>query len=293
MVERLRGSFTALATPFDGEAIDEAAYRRLIDWQIANGTDGLVPCGTTGESPTLSHAEHNRLVALCVEQAAGRVPVVAGAGSNNTAEAVDLMGHAKRAGANAALVVTPYYNKPSQEGLYRHFMRLAEIGLPILIYNIPGRCVIDMGVETFARLARHEMIVGVKDATADLARPSLLRAAVGPDFVQFSGEDATAPAFLAQGGHGCISVTANIAPRACADMQRAWRERRIDDMLALNDHLTPLHAAMFCESNPGPVKYALSRLGFGAADVRPPLAPLSDASKARVDAALAAAGLVG
>lgn len=286
------GSIVALATPFAGAAVDEPALRRLVDHQIACGTDGLVPCGTTGESPTLSHAEHKRVVELCIEQAAGRVPVIAGAGSNNTAEALDFMRHAEDAGADAALVVTPYYNKPTQDGLYAHYMTLAEVGLPIVIYNIPGRSVIDMSVETMGRLSAHPMIVGVKDATADLARPRLQRAACGADFIQLSGEDATAVAFLAQGGHGCISVTANVAPKLCADMQRAWRERRIDEMSAIDDTLTALHAAMFCESNPTPVKYALSKIGICAPDVRSPLAPLSDASKAQVDAALKAVGLI-
>lgn len=293
MTLRLQGSIPALCTPFDGAAIDEASYRRLIDWQIAEGSDGLVPCGTTGESPTLTHAEHKRLVEICVEQTAGRVPVIAGAGSNNTVEAVDFTRHAQAVGADGALIVTPYYNKPSQEGLYRHYMTLAEIGLPLVIYNIPGRSVIDMGVATMARLAAHPMIVGVKDATADLARPSLIRAAIGSDFAQLTGEDGTAAGFLAQGGVGCISVTANVAPRLCADFQRAWRERRVEDFLALNDKLTPLHAAMFCEGNPGPVKYALARLGFGAEDMRPPLAPISAASRATVDQALSALGLAG
>jgi 4-hydroxy-tetrahydrodipicolinate synthase len=250
----------ALITPMrtDG-SVDEKAFRDLVEWQIAEGTDGLIPCGTTGESPTLSHAEHMRVVELCIEAAKGRVPVIAGTGSNSTQEAIELTRHAKQVGADAALVVTPYYNKPTQEGLYLHFMAIAEaVDLPIVIYNIPPRSVIDMSVETMARLARHRNIVGVKDATANLARPLHTRRACGEDFWQLSGEDHTAVAFLGAGGHGCISVTANVAPRLCAEMHRAWRDGRIGEAIAIQDRLLPLHDALFCETSPGPVKYAAS-----------------------------------
>lgn len=288
-----RGSIVALITPFRDGGLDESAYRALIEWQIAEGTEALVPCGTTGESPTLDHTEHKRIVEVCIEAAAGRVPVIAGTGSNSTAEAVDLTRHAKNAGAAAALVVTPYYNKPTQEGLFRHYQAIVEsVDLPIIIYNIPPRCVIDMSVETMARLAKLPNIIGVKDATADLTRPIRTRLAIGPDFCQLSGEDGTAVPFLAAGGHGCISVTANVAPRICAEMQRAWRAGDLAKTMALQDKLMPLHTALFCESNPGPVKYAASLLGRCAPDTRLPLAPLSDASKESVGRAMTAVGLI-
>ncbi len=288
------GSLVALITPMrpDG-ALDEKAFAAFVSWQIAEGTVGLIPVGTTGESPTLTHAEHKRVVELCVETAAGRVPVIAGAGSNSTAEAIDLSRHAKQAGATAALVVTPYYNKPTQEGLYRHYMAIADAAdLPIVIYNIPPRSVVDMSVETMARLARHPNIVGVKDATANLARPIHTRLACGAGFAQLSGEDHTAVAFLASGGHGCISVTANIAPRLCAEMHRAWAEGRIADAIAIQDRLTPVHDAMFCEANPGPVKVAAALLGLAGETCRLPLAPVDPANKARVKTALQGAGLL-
>ncbi len=288
-----KGSITALITPFRDGALDEAAFRRIVDWQIAEGTNALVPCGTTGESPTLTHDEHKRVIELCIERTAGRVPVIAGTGSNSTAEAIEFTRHAKAAGADGALVVTPYYNKPTQDGLYRHYRAIAESAdIPIIIYNIPGRSVIDMSVETMARLARDcPNIVGVKDATADLARPSRQRLASGPDFVQLSGEDATALGFMAHGGKGCISVTANIAPGLCAAFQSACLAGDFARALEIQDRLMPLHDAMFVESNPGPVKYAASRLGLCSAETRLPLAPLSDAARATVDAALAAAGI--
>ena len=286
-----QGSMTALITPFSNDRVDLDAFAKIVNWQIEQGTHGLVPCGTTGESPTLSHDEHKQVVERCIETAAGRVPVMAGAGSNSTKEALDLVKHAKQAGAQAALVVTPYYNKPTQEGLYRHYMTLAEAGLPIFIYNIPGRSVVDMSVATMASLAKHEMIVGVKDATADLARPSLQRVACGSDFIQLSGEDATALGFNAQGGVGCISVTANIAPKLCSEFQSATLSGDFSRALELQDVLIGVHQAMFLESNPSPVKYAASQLGLCSAAVRQPLAPVSDGTKQAVDAALAAAGI--
>ncbi|HXG77870.1 MAG TPA: 4-hydroxy-tetrahydrodipicolinate synthase [Methyloceanibacter sp.] len=289
----LQGSFTALITPFRDGKIDAAAFTKLVEWQIDQGTHGLVPCGTTGESPTLSHDEHKHVVELCIEAAAGRVPVIAGTGSNSTAEAIELTRHAKIAGADAVLVVTPYYNKPSQEGLYLHYKAIHDsVDIPIIIYNIPGRSVIDMSVDTMARLGQLKNIVGVKDATANLARASQQRAALGKDFIQFSGEDATALGFMAHGGHGCISVTANIAPALCAEFQLACLAGNFRLALQLQDRLMPLHDAMFVESNPGPVKYAASRLGLCSAETRLPLAPLSPSSKKKVDDALSAVGLV-
>jgi len=289
-----QGSFTALITPMaeDG-SIDFAAYARLIDWQIAEGTAGIVPVGTTGESPTLSHDEHKRVVEAAVAAAKGRVPVMAGAGSNSTSEAIGLAQHAQKAGADAVLVVTPYYNKPTQEGLYRHYKAIAEaVSLPIFIYNIPGRSVIDMSVETMARLAKLPNIAGVKDATANLTRPLHTLRACGEEFCQLSGEDHTALSYLAAGGHGCISVTANVAPKLCAEMHAAWARGDVKTAMALQMRLLPLHDAMFCESNPGPVKYAASLLGFGANHVRLPLAPVSDANAAKVKAAMLEVGLL-
>ena len=277
----------------DDGAIDEAAFRTFVEWQIDQGTDGIVPVGTTGESPTLNHEEHKRIVEIAVEVANGRVPVIAGAGSNSTAEAIELAQHAKDAGAAAALIVTPYYNKPTQEGMFLHFTAIADaVDLPIIIYNIPPRSVIDMSVDTMARLARHANIVGVKDATANLARPLHTRAACGPDFCQLSGEDHTAISFLAAGGHGCISVTANVAPRLCADMQRAWQDGEIDRAMAIQDRLVPLHDALFAETSPGPVKYAASLLGHGTAHCRLPLAPPAEATRGRVSDAMRRIGLL-
>ena len=282
-----QGSITALITPFRNGAVDETAFQKFVDWQVKQGTKALVPCGTTGESPTLSHEEHMRVVDLCIEAAGRRVPVIAGTGSNSTAEAIRLTRHAKKAGADAALVVTPYYNKPTQEGLYQHFKAVHDAAdLPIVIYNIPGRCVIDMTVDTMARLAKLPNIVGVKDATADLARPLATRIAIGPKFCQLSGEDATALPFLAQGGHGCISVTSNIAPKLCAEMHEAWARGDLQAAMAINERLMPLHQALFCETSPGPVKYAASLLGFCSAETRLPLAEIAEASKERVKRAL-------
>ncbi|OHC75958.1 MAG: 4-hydroxy-tetrahydrodipicolinate synthase [Rhodospirillales bacterium RIFCSPLOWO2_12_FULL_58_28] len=288
-----KGSIVALITPFKDQHLDEAAFRAFIERQIEQGTDAVVPCGTTGESPTLTHDEHKRVVELCIEVVRGRIPVIAGTGSNSTDEAIDLTLHAKQAGADAALVVTPYYNKPTQEGLYRHYKAIHDaVGLPIIIYNIPGRSIVDMTVETMARLAELPDIIGVKDATSDLNRPILTRLACGSDFCQLSGEDGTAIPFLAAGGHGCISVSANIAPRLCSDMQRAWREGDIGKAMALQDKLSPVHSAMFAETSPGPVKYAASLLGICAADTRLPLCEVSDNTKERVKSALRGAGLL-
>jgi 4-hydroxy-tetrahydrodipicolinate synthase len=290
---RLRGSITALVTPFRDGAVDEEAFRSHIDWQIENGTHGLVPVGTTGESPTLSHREHERVVEVCVEAVKGRVPVIAGAGSNSTAEAVAFSRHAEAVGADAVLIVTPYYNKPTQEGLYQHFKAINDaIGLPILIYNIPGRSVIDMSVDTMARLFELKNIVGVKDATANVARVSLQRQAMGPDFVQLSGEDATALGFMAHGGHGCISVTSNVAPRLCSEMQEACLAGDYGAALRVQDRLMPLHTALFVETNPAPAKFALSALGRMSDEVRLPMVPVSERTRATVRSALVHAGLV-
>ena len=289
-----KGSIVALITPMreDG-TFDEQAYARFIDWQITQGTQGIVPVGTTGESPTLTHVEHMRAVEVAVEAAARRVPVIAGAGSNSTAEAIILARHARKVGADGVMVVTPYYNKPSQEGLFRHYTAVADAAdLPLIIYNIPSRSVVDMSVETMARLAQHRHIVGVKDATANLTRPLHTRRACGAGFVQLSGEDHTVVSFLAAGGDGCISVTANLAPRLCADLHEAWREGRVEDAIALQDQLLPLHDAMFCEPSPGPAKYGASLLGFGTNTTRLPLAPITPAAEARVRGAMAELALI-
>lgn len=290
-----KGSIPALVTPFDDSgAIDEDAFRAHIEWQIEEGSKGLVPVGTTGESPTLSHDEHKRVIELCIEVADGRVPVIAGAGSNSTREAIDFAVHAEQAGADALLVVTPYYNKPGQRGLYDHYAAIAKaVELPIFIYNIPGRSIIDMLPETMARLHRdHSNIVGVKDATAKLERVSEQRAACGSDFIQLSGEDATALAFNAHGGVGCISVTANVAPRLCAEFQAAMLKGDFRQALGLQDRLLPLHKALFIEPNPGGAKYALSRLGRMRNVQRLPLVPVEKATEEKLDAALRHAGLL-
>jgi len=291
---KFRGSMVALITPMRADGtIDEPAMERFVDWQITEGTDGLVPVGTTGESPTLTHAEHRRVVEITVAVARGRVPVLAGAGSNSTAEAISLAHHARAVGADGVLVVTPYYNRPTQEGLFLHFTAVADAtDLPLMIYNIPGRSVVDMSVETMARLSRHPHIFGVKDATANLARPLHTRAACGPDFIQLSGEDHTAIAFRAAGGHGCISVTANAAPRLCAALHDAWSGGRTHEAMAIQDQLLPLHDAIFSESSPGPVKYAISLLGHGGATARLPLAPIAAETQVRVRAALVDVGLL-
>ena len=288
-----RGSITALITPFRNGKLDERAFRSFVEWQIEEGTEGLVPCGTTGESPTLSHAEHKRVTEICLDAADDKVPVIAGTGSNSTAEAIELTEHAKKAGAAAALIVTPYYNKPTQDGLFQHYKAIHDaVELPIIIYNIPGRCVVDMSIDTMARLAELPRIVGVKDATADLARPMATRLAIKKAFCLLSGEDATAVPFLAGGGHGCISVTANVAPRLCATMHKAWRNGDLKTVMDVQDRLMPLHQALFCETSPGPVKYAAGLLGKCTAETRLPLVEIKDASKERVKKAMIDAGLL-
>jgi 4-hydroxy-tetrahydrodipicolinate synthase len=288
-----KGSITALVTPFADGKVDEKALVELVDWQIAEGTHGLVPVGTTGETPTLTHDEHEHVVEVVVAATRGRVPVIAGCGSNNTAEAVRLMRFAKKIGADAALVVTPYYNKPNQRGLIAHYAALHEAAdLPIVIYNIPGRSVIDMTPATMGELAKLSRIVGVKDATGDVTRVSDQRAACGPDFVQLSGEDASALGFNAHGGVGCISVVSNIAPRLCAEFQNATLNGDWTKALALQDRLLPLHRAAFAEPNPGPTKYALSLLGKCREEMRLPLVPIEEPTRERVRAALRHAGLL-
>ncbi|MBT3170165.1 MAG: 4-hydroxy-tetrahydrodipicolinate synthase [Rhodospirillaceae bacterium] len=289
----LEGYFTALITPMRDGVVDEEAFRAFVEWQIAEGVAGLVPCGTTGESPTLSHAEHRRVTEICVQVANGRVPVIAGTGSNSTAEAIELTQHAKSAGADAALLVMPYYNKPTQEGMYQHFKAVQDaVALPQIIYNIPGRSVVNMSVETMARLAKLPNIAGVKDATADLTRPTLTRNAIGAEFTQLSGEDGTAIGFYAQGGHGCISVTSNVAPRACSEFFAAWKAGNSAKALELHAELMPLHDVLFCESSPIPVKYAAYLLGKCGPEMRLPLCAPADASKKRIEAVLAALGML-
>ena len=290
--ERIKGSIPALITPLRNGAVDEPAFRKLVSWQIAEGSHGLVPCGTTGESPTLSHEEHMRVVEVCVEEANGRVPVIAGAGSNATEEAIALTRHAKKVGADAVLSVTGYYNKPSQEGIYRHFAAIAEaVDIPILLYNIPGRAIVDISVETMARLAKVANIIGVKDATANLMRPTRERAACGRNWRLLSGEDGTALGYMAHGGHGCISVTANVAPRLCAEFQIACMKGDFESARALQDRLMPLHDALFVEPSPAPVKYAGSLLGLCTDEVRLPLIPATEKARSVVRAALASAGI--
>ncbi|MTI42372.1 4-hydroxy-tetrahydrodipicolinate synthase [Roseibium hamelinense] len=289
-----KGSIPALVTPFKDGALDEKRFQEFVEWQIAEGSHGLVPVGTTGESPTLTHDEHKRVVELCVEAANGRVPVIAGAGSNNTAEAIDLAQFAEKAGANALLVVTPYYNKPNQAGLKAHYKAVSNaVGLPIIIYNIPGRSVIDMHPETMAELYETcENIIGVKDATANLATTSRQRHLCGPDFVQLSGEDITALAFNAHGGVGCITVTANVAPRLSHEFQEACLAGDFVKALAYQDKLAPLHRALFIEPNPTGVKYALSLLGRMENEVRLPLVPVSGETQIEIQEAMRHAGLI-
>jgi len=287
-----KGSIPALVTPFKNGAVDIDTLKRLVEWHIEQGSHGLVPVGTTGESPTLSHAEHEIVVEEVVKAAAGRIPVIAGAGSNNTTEAIGFMEHARAVGADGALVVTPYYNKPTQRGLIAHYRELAEVGLPIVIYNIPGRSAVDMLPDTMGELAKHPNIVGVKDATGDLARVAKQRLTCGEDFIQISGEDATAVGFNAMGGRGCISVTANVAPKLCAEVQEATLAGDYGKALELSDRLMPLHLAIFMEPGVVGVKYAMSRLGLCEPDVRSPLTEATDATKAVIDAAMRHAGLL-
>ncbi|ATG48673.1 4-hydroxy-tetrahydrodipicolinate synthase [Celeribacter ethanolicus] len=288
-----KGSIPALVTPFKNGELDVDTLKRLVEWHIAEGSSGLVPVGTTGESPTLSHAEHQKVIEIVVDTVAGRIPVIAGAGSNNTAEGLNLIRHAAKVGADAALVVTPYYNKPTQKGLIAHFTAMhASADLPIVIYNIPGRSVIDMTTATMAELAKLPRIVGVKDATGDLSRVAKTRIACGPEFCQLSGEDATALGFNAHGGVGCISVTANVAPKLCAEMQAATQAGDYATALEITDKLMPLHLAIFLEPGVCGAKYAMSLLGLCSDEVRLPLTPLSDETKAAIKAAMEHAGLL-
>ncbi len=289
-----KGSFVAIITPMHSDGtVDEKKLEAFVDWQIREGTNGLVPVGTTGESPTLTHAEHKRVVEVTVAVANKRVPVIAGAGSNSTAEAIDFAQHAQKSGADGILVVTPYYNKPTQEGLFLHFSAIADSAdVPMLIYNIPGRSVVDMSVATMARLAKHRNIVGVKDSTGDPTRPMQQKIACGDDFVQLSGEDHNAISAYAAGGHGCISVTANIAPRMCSQMHAAWAAGDLKGAMAIQQRLYPLHDALFSETSPGPVKYAASLLGLTSEKCRLPLAPPGEATRARVRAAMQHAGIL-
>jgi len=286
------GSIPALVTPFSGNCVDQDSLRELIEWQIDEGSNGLVPCGTTGEAATLSTDEHRRVVEIAVEVARGRVPVIAGCGSNNTAHAIELTKIAREAGADAALHVPPYYNRPNQDGIYAHLAAVAEYDIPIILYNVPSRTITDISVETMARLARLPNIVGVKDASGNLARVSAQRQACGEQFVQLSGNDDMALGFNAMGGVGCVSVTANVAPKLCSQFQEAMREGRWPQALEFQDRLFPLHAALFSDASPGPVKYALSRVTNGvSAELRAPMTEPSEASRKAVDAALAHAGL--
>ena len=288
------GSYTALITPFTNGRVDEAAFRNLVDFQIDNGTHGLVPVGTTGESPTLSHEEHDRVVEMCIDQVAGRVPVIAGAGSNSTAEAVRLAKHAAAAGADGVLIVSPYYNKPTQDGLYRHFTAVAEaVDVAVIVYDIPGRSIVRVSDGNLARMARDfSNIAGIKDATTDVGRPPRITNAIGSGFAQLSGEDATTLPYLAGGGHGAISVTSNIAPRPMAAMHNAWQAGDVATAQDINRRMIEVHDAMFCEASPGPVKYAAELLGICSSETRLPLCEIADSSKARVEAALRGAGLM-
>lgn len=290
--QKFQGSIVALVTPFKKGQVDFDAFQQLVEWHVASGTHGLVPCGTTGETPTLSLEEHKKLVRACVEAARGRVPVIAGAGSNATAAAIDLARAAEKSGADGILVVTPYYNKPSQEGMYQHYKAIHDAqGLPIILYNVPGRTGVELSVETTVRLAALKRVAGIKDASVDLSRPLQLRHALGDDFIQLSGEDATVAAYLAQGGHGCISVTANVAPKACADLHNAWNKKDYKTFARIRDQLMPLHKNMFIETNPAPAKYAVSLLGRCRDELRLPLLPVSKESRAKIAAAMKQAGI--
>ena len=288
------GSYTALISPFDAQgSLDEKAFVKFVEWQIEQGVHGLVPMGTTGESPTVSHDEHDKVVELCIEVNAGRVPVIAGAGSNSTSESVRLAKHAEQVGADAVLVVSPYYNKPTQKGLAAHFTAVADaISIPLIIYDIPGRSIVRLDDDVLAELAQHPRIAGIKDATAECARPTHLLNIIGEDFCQLSGEDATVLPYLAAGGHGCISVVSNIAPALCAQLHEAWAKGDAETALQLHQMLMPLHRALFCEASPGPVKYAASLLGLCEPTTRLPLVEITDRSKAQVKDALAFAKLI-
>ena len=290
---RFSGAFTALITPFKNGAVDEDAFVNLVEWQIEQGIHGLVPVGTTGESPTLSHEEHDRVIELCVKTANGRVPVIAGAGSNSTQEAVRLAKHAEQVGADGVLIVSPYYNKPTQAGLFAHFNAVAEaVSVPVIVYDIPGRSIVRVDDDTMAKLSKINNIAGVKDATGDAARPTRLLNLLGEEFAQLSGEDATCLPYLAAGGHGCISVVSNIAPALCAQMHEAFAKGDIARAMEINRQIMPLHDGMFTEASPGPVKYAASLLNICGADTRLPLIEISDASKKVVEDALKASSLL-
>lgn len=295
MLERTKffGSMTALITPFADNKVDAKRYQDFVAWQIKEGTDGVIPCGTTGESPTLSHDEHHHVIDLCIEVAKGKVPVIAGCGSNSTDEAISLTQHAESAGADATLHIAPYYNKPTQEGLYQHFKAIHDASrLPIILYNVPSRTVVNISVATIARLAELPRIIGIKDATGEIARPVQTRLACGTNFRQLTGEDSNVLPFLVQGGHGCISVTSNIAPSLCSQLHKAWAKGDVATAQKINDVLTPLHDAMFCETSPGPVKYAASLLGLCRYELRLPMVPISKTSEKIVEEALKNAGLL-
>ena len=282
-----KGSIPAVITPFRNNEVDYLSFEKVVEFLILNGSNGLVPCGTTGESPTLSHDEHKTIIEECIRMSDKRIPIIAGTGSNNTLEAIEYTNHAEKVGADAALIVTPYYNKPTQSGLYNHYKSIAEnSNLPIIIYNIPGRSIVDMNIETMIELSKLENIVGVKDATNDLFRPLLTKKLMNSDFCYLSGEDGTALAYLAQGGHGCISVTANIAPKLCSDMHSAWRNNDIKKAQQINLNLSKVHHTLFLESSPGPVKYAASLLGLCSPDVRLPLVEISEKTKIQVQNSL-------
>jgi len=286
------GSIAALVTPFKKGKIDIDAFQKLVEWHIASGTHGLVPCGTTGETPTLHDEEHKRLIDACIEAARSRVPVMAGAGSSSTEKAIDLARYAEKSGADGILVVTPYYNKPTQEGLYQHYKAIHDAtGIPIIIYNVPGRTGVEISVETVIRLAALKRIAGIKDASVDLSRPLQLRVALGNEFIQLSGEDATVAAYLAQGGHGCISVTANVAPKLCSELHTYWQKKDYKNFERVRDVLSPLHKALFVETSPAPAKYCLSRLGKCAEELRLPLVPVTASTRQRLDEAMEFAGL--
>jgi 4-hydroxy-tetrahydrodipicolinate synthase len=288
-----KGSLVALITPFRDGRVDERAFQELVAWHLGQGTHGLVPCGTTGESPALHDDEHKRVVALCVEAAKGKIPIIAGSGTNSTEHTIELTRQAKAGGADAALIVCPYYNKPTQEGLFQHFKAVHDaVDLPIVIYNIPGRSSVDMTNATMARLAKLPNIVGVKDATNDLARPLRMRGEIGSGFCLLSGEDATAVAYLAQGGDGCISVTANVAPRLCSEMHEAWQRSDFKTVREINERLIPLHDALFAETSPAPVKYAASLLGRSTPEVRQPLWAIMPETQQKVQQAMRGAGLL-
>ena len=287
------GSIPALITPFKNGKVDYNSFHKIIEWSIGHGSHGFVPCGTTGESPTLSHEEHKKVIEECIKAVDNRIPVIAGTGSNNTIEAIEFTKHAEESGANGALVVTPYYNKPTQDGLYSHYRKIAEsTSLPIIIYNIPGRSIVDMSINTMAELSKINNIIGVKDATNDLFRPLLTRTKIKKDFCYLSGEDGTALPYLAQGGNGCISVTANIAPKLCSDLHNHWRDKKIDEVLQINLKLAKIHHALFVESSPGPVKFAAELLNLCSSETRLPLVPIKESTKSLVIECMSEIGLI-